>query len=133
MPVLTLDDAVFHPSAFVSDILSNIWRAENRQSLKPWFRYWQLLLTAMVQLVSARRCVYRSIKGGLHEIYSKQETVVWRGFPAWTIICRHSVFSTENQVLFPVARQFKVTLSFDSGNHLYIIQLKKSNGYHRVY
>ena len=135
-------------------ILNSALRAENRQRLKPWFRYLKLVLTALAKLPSARRCVYRGVKADLHQLYPKGKTCVWWGFSSctttletlqsedflgkkgyrtmFTVECdtgkdirKHSIFPTEEEVLLPAARQFKVFSSFDSGNNLHIIQLKE--------
>ena len=135
-------------------VLNNALRAENRQRLKPWFRYLKLVLTALAKLPSARRCVYRGVKADLHQLYPKGKICVWWGFSSctttlevlqsedflgkkgnrtmFTIECdtgkdirNHSIFPTEEEVLLPAARQFRVVSSFDSGNNLHIIQLKE--------
>lgn len=135
-------------------ILNNTLRAENRQRLKPWFRYLKLVLTSLSKLPSARRCIYRGVRADLHNMYPKGKVFVWWGFSSctstievlqsedflgkkgnrtmFTIECdtgkdirNHSVFQTENEILLPAARQFKVVSCFDSGNNLHIIQLKE--------
>lgn len=135
-------------------ILNNALRAENRQRLKPWFRYLKLVVTALAKLPSARRCVYRGVKADLHQAYPKGKICIWWGFSSctttlevlksedflgkkgnrtmFTIECdtgkdirNHSIFPSEEEVLLPAARQFRVVSSFDSGNNLHIIQLKE--------
>jgi hypothetical protein len=135
-------------------ILNSTLRAENRQRLKPWFRYLKLVLTALSKLPSARRCVYRGIKADLNQLYPKGRVCVWWGFSSctttlevlqsedflgkkgnrtmFTIECdtgkdirNHSTFQMENEILLPAARQFKVVSSLDSGNNLHIIQLRE--------
>jgi hypothetical protein len=135
-------------------ILNSTLRAENRQRLKPWFRYLKLVLTALSKLPSARRCVYRGMRADLHQSYPKGRVCVWWGFSSctstlevlqsedflgkkgnrtmFTIECdtgkdirNHSMFQTENEILLPAARQFRVVSSLDSGNNLHIIQLRE--------
>ena len=65
-------------------ILNSALRAENRQRLKPWFRYLKLVLTALSKLPSARRCVYRGVKADLHQLYPKGRVFVWWGFSSCT-------------------------------------------------
>jgi hypothetical protein len=135
-------------------ILNNALRAENRQRLKPWFRYLKVVLTALSKLPSAHRCVYRGVRADLHQLYPKGKIFVWWGFSSctltlevlqsedflgkkgnrtmFTIECdagkdvrNHSMYPTEDEILLPAARQFKVVSCLDSGNNLHIIQLKE--------
>jgi hypothetical protein len=135
-------------------ILNNALRAENRQRLKPWFRYLKLILTALSKLPSARRCVCRGIRADLHELYPKGRNFVWWGFSSctttlevlqsedflgkkgsrtmFTIECHtgkdvrnHSAYQTEDEILLPAARQFQVVSCLDLGNDLHTIQLKE--------
>jgi hypothetical protein len=135
-------------------IFNTALRAENRQRLKPWFRYLKLILTALSKLPSSRRCIYRGVRANLHQSYPKGRIFVWWGFSSctltlevlqaedflgkkgnrtmFTIECdtgkdvrNHSIFPTEDEILLPAARQFKVVSCLDSGNNLHIIQLKE--------
>ena len=137
-------------------ILNANLRAENRSKLRPWFRYLKLLLFALSKLPSARHCVYRGIKSDLHHLYHKGKVFPWWGFSSCTLLLEvlqsddflgkrgnrtmfiidcdsgkdirnHSFFSTENEILLPAARQFKVKSCLDSGNGLYIIELKETD------
>ena len=135
-------------------ILNHFLRAADRDKLKPWFSYLKLLIYSLSKLPSTRRVVYRGVKEDLHASYPKDSTCVWWGFSSCTAsigvlqkeqflgkagtrtmfniechsgkdIRRHSFFSNEHEVLLLAARQFKVVDSLDSGNGLYIIQLRE--------
>ncbi|CAF1016138.1 unnamed protein product [Adineta steineri] len=103
---------------------------------------------------SNRLTVYRGVKLDLSAQYPKGSTVTWWGFSScttsvdvlsneqflgqsgkrtlFTIDCssaktikQYSLFSAEEEVLLPPARQFYVIDSLNSGNGLHIIQLKE--------
>ncbi|CAF4059715.1 unnamed protein product [Rotaria sp. Silwood2] len=136
-------------------VLNATLRDKNRQSLKPWFLYLKLILTALARLPSTRMTVYRGVKLDLVNEYPEGKTFVWWGFSSCTssvkllqseqflgktgtrtmfaIECysakdiqRHSYFETENEVLLPAARQFKVVGCLDQGNGLHMIQLQET-------
>ncbi|CAF1561948.1 unnamed protein product [Didymodactylos carnosus] len=135
-------------------VFNTALRSENRQKLKPWFRYLKLIVTALSKLPSARRTVYRGVKMDLHRLYPKGKTFVWWGFSSCTLtlevlqsedflgksgtrtmftiecdsgkdIRNHSLYQSEDEILLPAARQFKVMGCLDLGNSVYIIQLKE--------
>ncbi|CAF4668445.1 unnamed protein product, partial [Rotaria sp. Silwood2] len=136
-------------------VLNATLRDKNRQNLKPWFLYLRLILTALGRLPSIRLTVYRGVKLDLVNEYPEGKTFVWWGFSSCTsslkvlqseqflgkagtrtmfvIDCysakdiqRHSYFETENEVLLPAARQFKVIGCLDQGNGLHTIQLQET-------
>ncbi|CAF3482579.1 unnamed protein product [Adineta steineri] len=101
-----------------------------------------------------RLTVYRGVKLDLSAQYIKGSTVTWWGFSScttsvgvlsndqflgqsgtrtlFTIDCssaksikQYSLFSEEEEILLPPARQFQVIDSLNSGNGLHIIQLKE--------
>ena len=140
-------DSLYH-------VLNNILRAADRDYLKPWFLYLKLLIYSLSKLPSTPRIVYRGIKADLHASYPKKSTFVWWGFSSCTssigvlqkeqflgktgtrtmfhIEChsgrdirQHSFYPAEHEVLLLAARQFQVVDSLDSGNGLYIIQVKE--------
>ncbi|CAF3560880.1 unnamed protein product [Rotaria socialis] len=113
------------------------------------------MLTALGCLPSIRLTVYRGVKLHLVDEYPVGQTFVWWCFSPCTssvttlqseqflgktdtrimfiIDCcsgndirRHSYFETENEVLLPAARQFKIVGYLDSGNDLHIIQLQET-------
>ncbi|CAF0958663.1 unnamed protein product [Rotaria sordida] len=118
-------------------ILNQTLRNENRQKLKPWFLYLRLILTALAQLPSSVRNVYRGVKRDMRKEYPEGKTFVWWGFSSctskinvlqneqflgttgprtfFTIECnsgkdirKYSCFKAEGEILLPAARQFKV-------------------------
>lgn len=135
-------------------ILNGTLRSEQRQKLKPWFRYLRLILTALARLPSERHFVVRGIREDLRAQYPKGSTFIWWGFSSCTssigvlecenffgktgtrtlfqIDCHtgvdiknHSFIKQEDEILLLPARQFKVTSCLDSGNGLHIIQIKE--------
>ena len=136
--------------------LNKCLRATDRNKLIPWFLYLKLLIYSLSKLPSTTRTVYRGVKEDLHAFYPDRSTFVWWGFSSCTTsvkvlqaeeflgktgtrtmfniechsgkdIRRHSMFSTEDEVLLLAARQFQVVSSLDPGNGLHIIQLKEIN------
>jgi NAD:arginine ADP-ribosyltransferase len=134
--------------------LNNLLRAVDRDKLKPWFLYLKLLIYSLSKLPASLRIVYRGVKEDLHTSYPRDSTFVWWGFSSCTTsvdvlqeeaflgktgtrtmfhiecysgrdIRQHSFFPREKEVLLLAARQFQVVGSLDSGNGLYIIQLKE--------
>ena len=136
-------------------ILNKTLRDENRNQLKPWFRYLKLFLTALGRLPSSPDVVYRGVKRDLRQDYQKGQTVIWWGFTSCTrtmgfleaeqflgqsgartmfhITCssgkdiqKHSAFPGEDETLLPAARQFKVVSCLPQSNGLYMVQLKET-------
>jgi hypothetical protein len=135
-------------------ILNTTLRAEDREKLIPWFLYLRLFLASLSKLQSTPLTVYRGVKTDLHHLYPEGKTFVWWGFSSCTAavkvlqseeflgktgertmfniecnsgkdIRRHSFYRKEDEILLLAARQFKVMSCLDSGNGLYIIQLKE--------
>ncbi|CAF4331828.1 unnamed protein product, partial [Adineta steineri] len=136
-------------------VLNATLRDENRQKLKPWFRYLKLLLTALSRLPSSHRTVYRGVKRDLRSEYRREQMVYWWGFSSctcrmdvlsneqflgsisartlFTIECdsgkdirQHSVYQNEDEILLPPGRQFEVIACLPQGKDLCIIQLKET-------
>ncbi|CAF0828537.1 unnamed protein product [Didymodactylos carnosus] len=111
--------------------------------------------TALSRLPPARHFLFRGVKEDLRADFSKGKTVIWWGFSSCTSsvevleneqffgttgtrtlfnvecdtgkdISRHSFYQTEDEILLPPARQFKVLSCLDSGNGLHIVQLKET-------
>lgn len=135
-------------------VLNATLRSIDRHKLKPWFLYLRLLLNALFRLPSISRTIYRGIKLDLSNDYISGETYVWWGFSSCTIainalqseeflgktgtrtmftiechsakdIRKHSVFSTEDEMLLLPAFHFEVVGCLDQGD-LSIIQLKET-------
>jgi hypothetical protein len=135
-------------------ILNNVLRSENEEKLKPWKLYLKLFLTALDKLPPLSQTIYRGVKMDLSAQYPQGKTFVWWGFSScttsiqvlqseqflgktgtrtlFTIDCgsgkdirEHSLFPTEDEVLLIAATKFQVVSCLDSGNNLFIIQLKE--------
>lgn len=135
-------------------ILNKTLRSENRQQLKPWFSYLRLVLTALAQLSSSHRTVFRGVKMDLRAEYPEDSTFIWWGFTSctssvkvlendqflgkngvrtlFTIEChsgkdirKYSFYRDEDEILLLPGRQFKVVSCLDSGNNLYMVHLKE--------
>jgi hypothetical protein len=135
--------------------LNKILRAEDRRKLKPWFLYLKLFLTGLARLPSISRTIYRGVKQNLNHLYPEGETCIWWGFSSCTTSVRvlqnedflgksgtrtmfniecvtgkniqnHSFHRSEDEILLLPARQFQVVSCLDSGNDLYIVQLKET-------
>ena len=136
-------------------VLNSALRDENRNRLKPWFRYLKLLLTALGRLPSTPQVVYRGVKRDLRQDYQKGKAVIWWGFSSctrtldvlqtdqflgasgartlFTIECtsgknieKHSAFTSEDETLLPAARQFQVVSCLPQGPDLYLVHLKET-------
>jgi hypothetical protein len=134
--------------------LNDTLRAEDRRKLKPWFSFLKLILTALAQIPSAGRTVYRGIKLDLSQQYPKGKEFVWWGFSSctstigvlendqflgktgkrtmFTIECdsgkdisRHSYYQSEQEILLLAARKFVVVSSLQPATGLHMIQLKE--------
>jgi hypothetical protein len=129
--------------------------SKDKQKLKPWLSYLKLILNALSRLPSHRRLVYRGVKMDVTERYPLGETVTWWSFSACTSnigslgqneklfgktttrtlffidcdsgkdISQHSYYESDDEVLLPVARQFKVIDLAQLTPDLHIIQLRE--------
>jgi len=80
-------------------ILNQTLRSEDRQNLKPWFLYLKLLLTALSQLPSISRTVYRGVRflsESDTEKYQVGTEFIWWGFSS----CNANRSSCENEIMF---------------------------------
>ncbi|CAF1227836.1 unnamed protein product [Adineta steineri] len=135
-------------------ILNRTLRTVDRGKLKPWFHYLKLVTLALSKLPSFNGNIYRGVKEDLHEQYSTGNTFVWWDFSSCTrsisvlqteaflgtkgkrtmfnIECsngkdirHHSCFPTEDEVLLLPARQFCVQGCLNTGDGLYMIQIRE--------
>ncbi|CAF3101073.1 unnamed protein product [Rotaria sp. Silwood2] len=140
-------------------VLNATLRSEDRNKLEPWFLYLKLFLTALSQIPSEHKLLFRGIKSDLHQNYPKGKTIIWWGFSSctasvdvlqselflgttgtrtmFTIQCdsgkdisKHSYFPNEEEVLLMAATQFTVAGCLNQGNNLYTIQLKETKPPH---
>ncbi|CAF1581784.1 unnamed protein product [Didymodactylos carnosus] len=66
-------------------LLNATLRSENRQSLKPWFSYLKLFMTALYKLPSKAETVYRGMKNiDLSDQYLKGNQFAWWGVSSCT-------------------------------------------------
>ena len=135
-------------------ILNQTLRSENRQKLKPWFRYLKLFVVALSRLSSIPCHIYRGVKENLAKQYPTGSTFVWWAFSSCTktievlgaeeflgqcgertifsIHCssgidigEHSFHPDENEILLLAARQFQVDSCTNLGDGLQMIELKE--------
>jgi len=131
-------------------------RSKNRQSLKKWFSYLKLFMTALDKLPSQRCTAWRGIKLDVSEDFSKGTEGVWWGVISATldtsilehntflgthgtrtlfsIECEHgkdirsySYFQQHKEVLLKPGFHFKVTNVLKLGPGAHIIHLKEIN------
>ncbi|CAF3533810.1 unnamed protein product, partial [Rotaria sp. Silwood2] len=88
--------------------LNEALRSKDRVSLKPWFLFLKLFLTAFHKLPSiSHRTVYRGCRLDLKEYYKAENTVIWWGFSTCTPSIRtleaeHIVGKTGTRTLFVI-------------------------------
>ncbi|CAF2789919.1 unnamed protein product [Rotaria sp. Silwood2] len=134
--------------------LNSTLRNEDRKTLKPWFLYLRLLLSALSLLPTLTTHVYREVRGNLQSAYKAGEKIIWWGFSSCTtdvsvlsnyqffgsagvriffsIDCKmgkdiknHSAFPKECEILLPAARCFQVVACLLQSSDMTIIQLKE--------
>jgi hypothetical protein len=132
--------------------LNRVLRSEQRPTLRPWFLYLKLLLTALYKLPSIQAVVWRGIRADLSGQYKKDEVVIWWGFSSCTetisvlerfigmtgkrtvfsIQClkgksirKHSFYADENEILLMPGTYFKVVDQLSMGSDLCIIHLQE--------
>lgn len=140
-------------------ILNNTLRTEDEEKLKPWNHYLKICIKALEKLPKVSKTIYRGVKMNLSEQYPTGKTFVWWSFSSCTTsvevlqseqflgktgsrtlfniecssgrdIRQHSFFPSEDEVLLIAARKFQVVSCLDSGNDLFIIQLKEIDSDH---
>ena len=135
-------------------VLNQELRNVDREKLKPWFAYLKLLMTALYRLKPQSRLIFRGVKGDISKKYRKDASVIWWAFRSCTTsleiltteqflgsrsertlfiiecfsgrdISRHSIYSSEGEILLPPGRQFLVTSVLNQTHGLYIVHLKE--------
>lgn len=135
-------------------ILNKQLQKEDDEQLKPFYLYLKLFATSLQKLPTFNQTIYRGIKRNMSEQYKQDDQFVWWAFSSCTKslnvleseqflgktgprtlfainslsgkdIQNHSFFSTEDEILLIAARKFQVVSTLDSGNDLFIIQLKE--------
>jgi hypothetical protein len=133
------------------DLLNKRLRSAHRDSLRPWFSYLKLIITALYKLPSKKMVVWRGVRGNLSDEYDTDK--IWWGFSSCTetidvierfignsgkrtifmIECMngkaiqpHSYFKDENEILLMPGTYLRVMNKFSPGNDLYMIQLQET-------
>ncbi|CAF1049897.1 unnamed protein product [Adineta steineri] len=94
-------------------ILNNTLRDEEK--LKLWQLYLKLFISSLEKLPSVNQTVYRGVKMDLSAQYPQGQIFT----------CNIHFFMTEDEILLVAVRKFKVVSCLDSGNGLFIIQMKE--------
>ncbi|CAF4624078.1 unnamed protein product [Rotaria sp. Silwood2] len=134
--------------------LNSTLRNEDRKTLKPWFLYLRLLLSALALLPTLPVHVFRGIRGNFQGAYKAGEKIIWWGFSSCTtdvsvlnndqffgstgvrtlfsIDCKtgkdiknHTAFPRECEILLPAARCFQVVACLPQGSDMNIVQIKE--------
>ncbi|CAF3497206.1 unnamed protein product [Rotaria socialis] len=135
-------------------ILNNTLRAEDEEKLKLWQLYLKLFISSLEKLPTVSKTIYRGVKRNLSTEYPIGKKLSWWSFSscassikvvqseqflgktgARTLfnitfdsgkdIKQHSFFSTEDEVLLIAAQKCQLVSGLDSGNDLFIIQMKE--------
>ncbi|CAF1294539.1 unnamed protein product [Didymodactylos carnosus] len=135
-------------------VLNRTLRAENRDDLKPWFKFLKLFMTALFKMNSIRATVWRGIRDvDLSGKYKKGVKFAWWGVSSCTTtidvietflgktgirtifsvaclngksIIKHSYFSvSEQEIILTPGTYFKVVGQVNPAEGLHIIQLKE--------
>jgi hypothetical protein len=145
----------FSGGSSLYQILNQTLRAENRQDLKPWFKYLKLLLTALYKLPSCSQTVWRGVRGvDLGDQYPRGKKSAWWGISSCTttvevlqstkflgqtgnrtIFCiqchngksisLHSRYKTENEIVLMPGFYFEVIGNLNPAEGFRIIQLQE--------
>ena len=143
------------PNLSLYDILNDTLRSERRESLKPWFRYLKLILTALYKLPSEKSTVWRGVRGNLSDQYD--DDCVWWGFSSCTnsvdviehfvgksgvrtlfniecisgkAIRAHSFYKKESEILLMPGTYFRVVGKWSPAKDFYIVQLRETPAAH---
>ena len=135
-------------------ILNAALRKGNQNTLRPWFLYLKLIITALSKLPSVQQTLYRGVKKNLTEDFAEKELFSWWSFISCTTnvtvlneelflgqlgertmfnidcytgknIRGHSMYKKENEVLLLPGFQFKKVGILNQGNGLNIIQIEE--------
>ncbi|CAF2957028.1 unnamed protein product [Rotaria sp. Silwood2] len=135
--------------------LNETLRISDRESLRPWFKYLKLFLTALVKLPCApRQTVWRGVRKNISDEFSKGAKVTWWSFSSTTIsldvlendlylgktgertifsievingksIRTHSYYKNEEEILLLPGTYMEVQAKLNPAPELYIIHLKQ--------
>jgi hypothetical protein len=138
------------PDPSLHYLLNRTLRSERRESLRPWFRYMKLLLTALYKLPSTKSTVWRGIQGDVSGQYSEDQ--IWWGLSSCTetihvvqsflgpsgkrtlfaIECihgksirAHSFYTKENEILLMPGTYLRIVSKVNPTQELCIIHLRQ--------
>ncbi|CAF2408599.1 unnamed protein product [Rotaria sp. Silwood2] len=135
-------------------ILNSTLRDEDRTSLKPWFLYLKLIITALSRLPTISRIVYRGIALCDYRKYQQRNSIIWWGFSSCSTnknvsvnenffhengepilfiidcitgkdISKYSFFQKENEILLLPATTLEVVKCDCKKNNCIAIHLKE--------
>ncbi|CAF4600638.1 unnamed protein product [Rotaria sp. Silwood2] len=139
------------PNVSLFTKLNTVLRSKRRESLRPWFRYLKLVLTALFKLPSLKTIVWRGVQGNLSDQYD--DDIVWWGFSSctesleiterfvgksgvrtlFTIECingkaigAHSFYNEESEILLLPGTYLRVVGKSSPAKDLYIIHLRET-------
>jgi hypothetical protein len=139
-----------HKSLYTT--LNGLLRSERRETLKPWFRYLKLVLTALYKLPSLKNTIWRGVRGNLSDQYEDDQ--IWWGFSSCTesvevleqfigksgvrtifniecingkAIRAHSFYKKENEILLLPGIYLRVVGKWSPAKDLYIIHLREAS------
>jgi hypothetical protein len=143
------------PDVSLYTMLNSTLRSERRESLKPWFHYLKLILTALYKLPSLKSVVWRGVRGNVSDQYD--DAHIWWGFSSctesvevmeqfigksgvrtlFTIECingksirAHSFYKKENEILLLPGSYFRVVGKWSPAKDLYIVHLRETPAPH---
>ncbi len=101
-------------------VLNQTLRSENRENVKPWFKYLQLFLTALNKLPSHSKTVWRGVRNvDLSHQYPKGKRSAWWGISSCTsnvevLQSEQFLGTTGNRTLFSIECQQGKSISLHS-------------------
>ena len=143
------------PHRSLYSMLNHALKSENREDLRPYFKYLKLLLTALVKIPSApSSTIWRGVTKDVSANFPPGTRVTWWGFSSCTteltvldnniylgnigkrtlfsveainarIIRNHSHFVTEDEILLLPGTHMIVQSQFSPASELHVIHLKQ--------
>ena len=140
------------PNVSLYTKLNSILRSERRESLRLWFPYLKLVLTALFKLPPLRSTVWRGVRGNLSDQYDDDH--VWWGFSSCTenmqtmeefvgksgvrtvfniectngkAIRAHSFYKKESEILLMPGTYLRVVSKWSPAKDLYMIHLREDH------
>ncbi|CAF4184026.1 unnamed protein product [Adineta steineri] len=89
--LLTMDSSSYKESLYF--ILNQTLRSKNRQLLKIWYSYLQLLLSGLWKLPNEKKIIWHGAKGNLSDQFDIDDDIIWWGFNS----CLESLNVLENE------------------------------------